>query len=174
MLKSGQIIGYLSDDLSADKFNPKNIARMNCNETLFDIITAIEAYDFSGMSSVRTMNVHTKFVFENEIGLDISTKLSVPMKAKSCSPNENESLGLPGESYEVTVNWQVRQVDNITYTALESLKNNPKHLILRTYNGKGFFIRCEENGYKFSYSEKNGELDCELSIYNKNGIQRIL
>ena len=147
---------------------------MNCNETLFDVITAIEAYDFSGVSSTRTMNVHTKHVSESELGLDTSTKLSVPMKVKSCSPSEKETLEIPGDSYEVTVSWQVKYVDNSTYTVLESMKEYPKHLILRTYNGKGYFIRCEELGYGFSYSEKEGELDCELSIHNKNGIQRIL
>lgn len=147
---------------------------MNCNETLFDVITAIEAYDFSGVSSTRTMNVHTKHVSESELGLVASTKLSVPMKVKSCSPSEKESLEIPGDSYEVTVSWQVKYVDNSTYTVLESMKEYPKHLILKTYNGKGYFIRCEEHGYGFSYSEKDGELDCELSIHNKNGIQRIL
>lgn len=147
---------------------------MNCNETLFDVITAIEAYDFSGVSSTRTMNVHTKHVSESDLGLDVSTKLSVPMKSKSCSPSEKESLEIPGESYEVTVSWQIKQVDNSTYTVLESLKEYPKHLIIRTYNGKGYFIRCEEHGYRFSYTEKDGELDCKLSIHNKNGIQRIL
>lgn len=147
---------------------------MNCNETLFDVIAAIEAYDFSGVSSTRTMNVHTKHVSESELGLDTSTKLSVPMKVKSCSPSEKESLEIPGDSYEVTVSWQVKYVDNSTYTVLESMKVYPKHLILRTYSGKGYFIRCEEHGYKFTYSEKDGELDCELFIHNKNGIQRIL
>ena len=147
---------------------------MNCNETLFDVITAIEAYDFSGVSSMRTMNVHTKHVSESELGLDASTRLSIPMKAKSCLPDEKESLEMPGDSYEVTVGWKVKMVDNSTYTVLESLKKGYKHLILRAYNGKGYFIRCEENGYRFSYSEKEGELDCELSIHNKNGIQRII
>ena len=95
------------------------------------------------------------------------------MKPKSCSPGEKESLEIPGESYEVTVSWQVKHVDNVTYTVLESLKEYPKHLILRTYNQRGYFIRCEEYGYKFSYTEKDGEIDCELTIHNKNGIQRI-
>lgn len=147
---------------------------MNCNETLFDIITAIEAYDFSGVSSTRTMSVHTKHVSEGELGLDGSSKISVPMKAKSCSPVEKESFGIPGDSYEVTVSWQVKQVDNGAYTVLETLKEYPKHLILRTYDGGGYFIRCEEHGYRFSYMEKDGELDCELSVHNRNGIQRIL
>ena len=147
---------------------------MNCNEALFDVNTSIEAYDFSGVSTTRTMNVHTKNVSESELGLASLNKMDVPMKPKSCSYSEKSSVEIPGDSYEVTVSWEVRQADKSTYAVLESLKEYPKHLILRAYNGGGYFIRCEENGYKFTYTEKDGELDCELSIHNKNGIQRIL
>lgn len=147
---------------------------MNCNETLFDVIVAIEAYDFSGVSSTRTMNVHTKHVSESELGLSASDKLSVPMKPKSCSYSEKENVEIPGESYEVTVSWQVQKIDNSTYQVLEELNEHPKHLILRTYGGGGYFIRCEENGYDFAYTEKDGELECELTFHNRNGMQRIL
>lgn len=147
---------------------------MNCNETLFDVITSIEAYTFSGVSTTRTMNVHAKHVSENELGLSESSKLSVSMKPKSCKFSEKENLELPGESYEVTVSWNIQKVDNSTYTVLEELKEYPKHLILRTYGGGGYFIRCEENGYQFSYTEKDGELECELTYHNKNGVQRLL
>ena len=147
---------------------------MNCNEALFDVITSIEAYDFSGVSMMRTMNVHTKNVSESELGLASSTKMDVPMKSKSCSYSEKSSVEIPGDSYEVTVTWEVRQADKSVYTILESLKKYPKHLILRTYGGGGYFIRCEEEGYEFSYIEKDGLIECEATFHNKNGIQRIL
>lgn len=160
--------------LSADIFNPQNISKMTCNETLFDTITAIEAYPFGGVSSTWTMNVHTKRVNEQDLVVTSSDKLSVPMKPKSCKPSEKENMDIPGESYEVTVFWQILFVENDTYKVLEELKEYPKHLILRTYSGKGYFIRCEEHGYNFSYVEKDGLVDCELTIHNKNGVQRIL
>ena len=147
---------------------------MNCNETLFDVITAIEAYDFSGVSSTRTMNVQVKHVSESELEEIKIGKISVPMKSRSCKPSEKENLEIPGESYEVTVSWEIQKVDNSTYSVLESLKEYPKHLILRVYSGKGYFIRCEEEAYRFSYVEKDGVIECEASIHNKNGIQRIL
>lgn len=147
---------------------------MNCKETLFDVIASIEAYPFSGVSATRTMNFHAKHVEESGLGLETSAKLDVPMKPKTCKPSEKESLNLPGESYEVTVSWQVQRVDKDTYTVMEELKEYPKHLILRTYNDNGYFIRCEEHGYSFSYTEKDGLLECELSLHNRNGIQRIL
>lgn len=147
---------------------------MNCNETLFDVITAIEAYPFNGVSMTRTMNVHAKHVSEEELGLDDSGKTSVPMKPKSCNLSEKESLEISGESYEVTVSWNIQKVNGDTYTVLESLKEFPKHLIIRTYGGGGYFIRCEEHGYNFSYTEKDGELECEMTFHNKNGIQRLL
>ena len=147
---------------------------MNCNETLFDVITAIEAYPFSGVSSTRTMQVHTKHVSESDLGVSDSEKKDVPMKPKSCSYSEKSSVEIPGDSYEVTVSWNIKFVDSSTYTVLESLKEYPNHLILRTYDNGGYFIRCEENGYEFSYTEKEGELECEATFHNKSGIQRIL
>ena len=147
---------------------------MNCNETLFDVITSIEAYDFGGVSEMRTMNVHTKNVSESELGFTSSMKNDVPMKPKSCSYSEKYSKEIPGDSYEVTVSWEVRQADKGTYDILENLKKHPKHLILRVYGAKGYFIRCEEEGYGFSYVEKDGLIECEATFHNKNGIQRIL
>lgn len=147
---------------------------MNCNETLFDVVTSIEAYAFSGVSSTRTMSIHAKHVKESELSVDSFGKLDVPMKQKSCTPSEKESLEVAGESYEVTVSWQIEKVDNDTYTVLEELKEYPKHLILRTYNGGGYFIVCEEHGYRFSYTEKDGMIECELTIHNKNGMQRLI
>lgn len=147
---------------------------MNCNENLFDVITSIEAYSFSGVSSTRTMEIHGKHVNEQELGLSDSGRTDVPLKPKSCEPVEKPMMEIPGDSYEVTVTWMINQVDISTYKVLEELKEYPKHLILRTYNNQGYFIRCEENGYEFSYQEKNGEMECEVSIHNKNGIQRLL
>lgn len=147
---------------------------MNCNEALFDVITSIEAYDFSGVSTTRMMNVHTKNVSESELSLASLNKMDVPMKPKSCTYSEKSSVEIPGDSYEVTVSWEIRQADKSTYAVLESLKEYPKHLILRTYGGGGYFIRCEEEGYEFSYVEKDGLIECEATFHNKNGIQRIL
>lgn len=147
---------------------------MNCNESLFDLITAIEAYPFSGVSSTRPMAMHTKNISEDELGMDAGAMLEVPMKPRTCSPEEKPSVSIAGESYEVTVSWKILFVGNDTYKILEELHEYPKHLILRTYSGKGYFIRCEEEGYSFSYSEKDGLMDCELTVHNKNGIQRIM
>lgn len=147
---------------------------MNCNETIYDVITSIEAYPFTGVSTTRGMSVHGKHVEESGLGLDTSAKLDVPMKPKSCTPSEKHKLEIPGESYEVTVSWQTHQLDKDAYTVLEELNEYPKHLILRTYSGNGYFIQCEEHGYSFSYTEKEGMMECELGIHNRNGIQRIL
>ena len=91
---------------------------MNCNEALFDVITSIEAYDFSGVSTTRTMNVHTKNVSESDLGLASLNKMDVPMKPKSCTYSEKSSVEIPGDSYEVTVSWEVRQADKSIYAVL--------------------------------------------------------
>ena len=147
---------------------------MNCNETLFDVITSIEALPFDGESSIKTMSVHSKRVSESELSSLASGKIDVPMKPKSCSYSEKASSSIPGDSYEVTVNWQVQKCESDEYDILESLHDNPNHLIIRTYGGGAMFVRCEEHGYDFTYSEKDGLIECELTIHNKNGIQRVI
>ena len=147
---------------------------MNCNETIFDLVTSIEAYPFSGVSSIGTMSVHKKSVSESDLGLEGLEMIRVPMKSKSCSPSEDNSVEIPGDSYEVTVSWQILHVDKGVYQVLERLKEQPNHLIFRTYGNKGYFVRCEEEGYLFSYHESGGMIECELKVHNKNGIQRIL
>ncbi|MBQ8888538.1 MAG: hypothetical protein IJY59_03520 [Bacteroidaceae bacterium] len=147
---------------------------MNCNETLFELISSIEAYPFGGSSSLETMSVHEKSVSEEKMGLDMSSMIQVPMKIKSCSPSEKRGVELPGDSYEVTVSWEIAKLNKDTYNVLQHLYEKPNHLILRTYDSKGYFIRCEEEGYDFSYEEKDGLLECTVTIHNKNGLQRIL
>ena len=147
---------------------------MNCNETLLDVITSIEAYPFSVDSNIKDMSVHSKRVSETELSSLSSMKMIVPMKPKSCTYSEKSSLSLPGDSYEVTVNWQVQKCNESEYEILESLYNNPNHLIIRAYGGGALFVRCEEHGYNFTYSEKDGLIDCELTIHNKSGIQRVI
>ena len=160
--------------LSPIDFKTQNRTKMNCNETLFEMVTAIEAYPFSGVSSTRTMSILGKHVDEEELGLDKSAKTEVPMKQKSCSINEKYSVDIPGDSYEVNVSWEMRIVGKDTYKVLESMKEYPKHLILRTYGGNGYFIRCEENAYEFSYIEKDGVISCEATLHNSSGLQRIV
>ncbi len=154
--------------------NPQKIPKMNCKETLFDYITSIEAYPFSGVSDTMTMCIHQKHVKEEELGLDTSQKTVVPMKPKSGSFSEKTNIETAGQSYTVTVSWQIRFVGNDTYKVLEDLNEYPKHLILRTYGEGGYFIRCEENGYSFSYQENDGVMDCELTLHNGSGAQRII
>ena len=147
---------------------------MNCKETILDLVTSIEAYPFSGVSFIGTMSVHTKSVSEADLGLREMEMFRIPMKDKSCNLSENSSSEIPGDSYEVTAAWQIRHVDEGVYQILERLKENPNHLIFRTYGGNGYFVRCEEEGYSFSYTESGGLIECELKIHNRNGMQRIL
>ena len=159
--------------LSPIDFITQNRTKMNCKETLMDVVTAIEAYPFSGVSSIRTMNIHRKHVDENGLGLDVSGMKEVPFKPKSCSVSENDSMDISGDSHEVTVSWETRQVDRNTYEVLEFLKETSNHLILRAYGKNGYFIRCEENGYEFSYIEKDGVIKCKAVFHNCSGVQRI-
>ena len=163
----------MSPCLSPEQINTPNIEEMNCKETLFDVITSIDAYPFSGESNIGDMNIHAKRVSESSLGLSDSDKINVPIKPKSCSVTEKASSAIPGELYEVTVSWQVQHYDESVSKTLETLHKNYNHLILRTYGEGWYFVRCEEFAYDFTYSEKDGLIECELVIQNKNGVQRI-
>lgn len=147
---------------------------MICNETLFEVITGIEAYASNDESDSWTMSLNRKNVSEDSLGLSGLHKMDVPLKAKSCSFSEKENIDIAGESYEVTLNWQIQSADNSTYGVLDNLKEMRNHLILRTYGECSYFIRSEEEGYRFSYMEKEGLIECELIIHNRSGVQRII
>ena len=147
---------------------------MNCNKTLFDVITSIEAYPFHGVSMLHTMNEHAKCVSKDTLGITWSEKIEIPMKPKSAKVSEKENMGVYGESYEVSLSWQIQHRSNDVYEVLKQVKENCNHLIINDYSEFSSFVRCEEHGYNFSYIEKDGLIECELIINNRNGVQLIL
>lgn len=164
----------MSPSVSPCDSKPEKDKKMNCNETLFDAIASIEAYPFDGTSSIRTMGPQAKHVKESALSLDVSGMIPVPVKKKTCKLSEKEKAETAGDSFEVSVTWQIQSADSDVYEVLDELKVRPKHLILRTYNNGGYFIRCEEYAYRFSYIEKDGLLECEMTFHNSAGVQRIL
>ena len=164
----------MSAVLSALNINSQNKSKMTCNETLFDVITSIEAYSFHGESTIHTMSEYSKSIRKDTLGITLDDKIEIPMKPKSAKVSETENMGVYGESYEVSLSWQVQHLNEDTYKVLKRIKENYNHLIISDYSGSSLFVRCEEYGYNFSYIEKDGLIECELTINNRNGAQRIL
>lgn len=147
---------------------------MNCKETLFELITSIEAYPFSAVTFSRPLNDDRKYIFPSDFILDKSRIVQIPIKKKSAELSEKKAFASPGNSYEVTLTWQIRDVSTDTYLILNTLSKETNHLVLHNYGLTSYLVRGDEYGYRFSFSEKDGELDCELVITNIAGAQRIL
>lgn len=146
---------------------------MNCKETLFELITAIEAYPLSAITFSTPFSDLKKCVSKTDFTVDRSKSIQIPIKNKTGEFSEKTSIALPGKSHEVTVTWQVRDVNEETYAIFHLLEIGANHLIIKTYAGTDYLLRSDEFGYRFTYDEKDGELDCELVITNISGAQRI-
>lgn len=145
----------------------------NCNERYYELIGSIIAVPDSVITFSIPFNLDKKgnepsfFVSENN-------KVKVPMSPRSGALKETENVTEAGRSYEVTVSWEIEQVDRDTYSILESLESQVNHLIVRTFPENDLFIRAVPEAYSFSYEESDGVLSCELTIHNLTGAQRML
>ena len=144
---------------------------MSCREYFYDTIGAIEAIPDS------YINFQKPFYLEKKgekplFSITGDKKVNIPMKKKSGEIKESVSTSVAGESYEVTLKWNIEQVTDETYLILDGLKNEINHLIIRTFSDEGYFIRAVSPGYSFEYYESDGMIACELSITSTIGLQR--
>lgn len=146
---------------------------MTCKETLFELITAIEACPLPAITFSSSYNDGKKWIAPTDFTVDRAKVLQIPMKTKTGELSEKSSFSLSGMSYEVTITWQARDVNKETYTLLDALRN-ANHLIIKTYAQTDYLIQADEFGYRFTYEEKEGELDCKLNIRNLMGAKRII
>lgn len=146
---------------------------MNCNENYYELIGSIEAYPDGSVTFGRPFNMERKSdVPDFEVTGD--QKISIQMKPKSGSVKENSTNSVAGDSYEVTVSWEIERVVCETYAQLETLKNTINHLIVNTFGDGEMFIRAVKDAYDFHYEEGEGVITCTLTIHNITGVQRIV
>lgn len=145
----------------------------NCNENYYELIGSIVAFPDSAATFSRPFNMERKSDAPSFSVTDRQKK-TIPMKPRSGEVKETFSRSVAGESYEVTVTWEVEQVDGEVYALLESLKEEANHLIVKTFPDNGLFVRAVPEGYSFEYAENDGTLSCELVIRNMTGAQRML
>ena len=146
---------------------------MNCKENYYELIGSIEAYPDSAVTFGRPFNMEKKSDSPDFTPIE-DRKVVLPMKKKSGSLKETSSVSVSGESYEVVVTWQVEDVSQETYVVLESLKTETNHMIVRTFMDGQMFIRAVPGAYSFQYNESDGVLECELTVNNLTGAQRIV
>lgn len=146
---------------------------MNCSENYYELIGVIEAYPDDAITFGRPFNLEKKSD-KPDFSVSGDRKISIHMKPKSGSLKESAETGVAGDSYEVTVSWEIERVIRETYLQLEALKNTTNHLIVRTFGGGEMFVRAVSDGYEFQYEEGDGVISCTLTIRNVTGAQRVV
>lgn len=146
---------------------------MNCSENYYELIGVIEAYPDDAITFDRPFNLEKKSD-KPDFSVSGDRKISIHMKPKSGSLKESAETGVAGDSYEVTVSWEIERVTRETYLQLETLKNTTNHLIVRTFGDGEMFVRAVSDGYEFQYEEGDGVISCTLTIRNVTGAQRVV
>lgn len=146
---------------------------MNCSENYYELIGVIEAYPDDAITFGRPFNLEKKSD-KPDFSVSGDRKISIHMKPKSGSLKESAENGVAGDSYEVTVSWEIERVTRETYLQLETLKNTTNHLIVRTFGDGEMFVRAVSDGYEFQYEEGDGVISCTLTIRNVTGAQRVV
>lgn len=146
---------------------------MNCSENYYELIGSIEAYPDDAVTFSRPFNIEKKSD-KPDFSVSGDRKISIQMKPKSGSLKESAETSVAGDSYEVTVSWEVEMVTQETYLQLETLKNRTNHLIVRTFGDGEMFVRAVSDGYEFQYEEDDGVISCTLTIRNVTGAQRVV
>ena len=146
---------------------------MNCSENYYELIGVIEAYPDDAVTFSRPFNLEKKSD-KPDFSVSRDRKISIQMKPKSGSLKESAETGVAGDSYEVTVSWEIERVTREIYLQLETLKNTTNHLIVRTFGDGEMFVRAVSDGYEFQYEEGDGVISCTLTIRNVTGAQRVV
>lgn len=146
---------------------------MNCSENYYELIGSIEAYPDDAVTFSRPFNIEKKSD-KPDFSVSGDRKISIQMKPKSGSLKESAETSVAGDSYEVTVSWEIERVTRETYLQLETLKNTTNHLIVRAFGDGEMFVRAVSDGYKFQYEEGDGVISCTLTIRNVTGAQRVV
>jgi hypothetical protein len=146
---------------------------MNCSENYYELIGSIEAYPDDAVTFSRPFNIEKKSD-KPDFSVSGDRQISIQMKPKSGSLKESAETSVAGDSYEVTVSWEVERVTQETYLQLETLKNSTNHLIVRTFGDGEMFVRAVSDGYEFQYEEGDGVISCTLTIRNVTGAQRVV
>lgn len=154
---------------------------MNCKENFFGLVAEILACPPESITFTGNMFQEEKHI--DDTYYNVSNKnltFSVPMKAKSAECSESSNVDLPGDSYTVTVSWEVSNPSKNDFILLRKLKDVHNHLIIKMFGDNDsrneyarYFLYSPEYGYNFEYNEDKGTVKCKLSVTNINGLQRV-
>ena len=147
---------------------------MECKERYYELIGEIVAYPDTAVNFTHPFSDTRKYISENDYSTTKSKKIILYIKPSSGKLKETPSTKVSGESYEVTVTCDIERVTPEVYDNLDALKKGINHLIVRTFPDNKMLVRATEYAYSFEYKENDGNLQCEFTIQNFCGTQRVL
>lgn len=154
---------------------------MNCKENFFGLVAEILACPPESVTLTENMFQEEKHIDASYYQVsNESLTFSVPMKMKSAECSESSKVDLPGNTYTVTVSWEVSNPSKNDFILLRKLKETYNHLIIKMFGDNEskseyarYFVYSPEYGYNFEYNEDKGTVKCKLSVTNINGLQRV-
>ena len=147
---------------------------MDCKERYYEKIVKITAYPLDAVTFSLPFQLIGKGITSTGFSLDDSRKIDVPMEKDTAVLKDSVLLDVSGMSYEVTMTWQIEEVTNEVCNTLEYLRDKVCHFMVTSFGENEVIIRSVEYAYDFSFYEADGKYNCELKVYNVNGVQRVL
>ncbi len=146
---------------------------MDCKEHYYDLIGQISVYAGNAVSFSQPFNEMRKHLAPADYTLTGLPLMTLKIKRDTGKLKETLSTSVNGESYEVTVTFEVEHVTAALYEKLDLLKKGFNHLILKSFPDNWMLVRSTEYAYRFEYKENDGNLQGEFTIQNLNGAQRV-
>ncbi len=146
---------------------------MSCLEQNFAMIGTIEAFDLSALSEGVNLYLPNRTLSASPMKSGTSPTL-VPLHPGSAKLSENAVRSRAGDSYEVSLSWQVRTPSAADIAVLEAMKRGGKHLKITAFHDAVAYILADADHYQMDY-QRNGEyIECSVKVCSMNGIQQMV
>ncbi|MGN0091273.1 MAG: hypothetical protein ACI36Z_10035 [Alloprevotella sp.] len=146
----------------------------NCKERNFELITSIKAYADKDLVVSDPMNSGMKFIDRSDLWIPESGGVEVPFDPKSATMSESNDTGLPGLSYECTIEFTLSEPNSLQYSKIDYLMDEHRDLIVETFGGNQFFVPTHPDTYDVEQWWNGKQLSVKISVTNVSGILQIL
>lgn len=137
------------------------------------MIGTIEAFDLSALSEGVNLYLPNRTLSASPMKSGTSPTL-VPLHPGSAKLSENAVRSRAGDSYEVSLSWQVRTPSAADIAVLEAMKRGGKHLKITAFHDAVAYILADADHYQMDY-QRNGEyIECSVKVCSMNGIQQMV
>lgn len=148
---------------------------INCSETNRTKVVSVIAYQPSDVVFNSLAAQHKKMITRDDFTLPSPQNgVKLSLERNSCKVTEKTSANTLPTVREVALSfkWKLRSEDDASI--LDDLSRNNKCFIVNTINSQSYLIITTDTGYSFTYSEDEGEIECEMKSVSAVGLMRIL